>query len=449
VRSCQRRGVAIDLVLDRPRENRSQLVFTRIQGGREGIFWQYARTTRQARPGIRVPRRRASDLAHLTILIDTRERYPYKFTHQQAATERQALPAGNYGIAHDGEIVAVVERKSLHDLVRRLIDGQLTYALADMATIPRAAVVVEDRATPACSSSRTPSPRSSPSCSPRSPSATRPCRSTSPRPGRSPRSGPTGSSAPRSPTPRPKRLRCKADLERVMPVFVLIHSPLVGPTTWSAVARELERRGRQAVVPSLLGVAEAPAPQWRHVPEAVHDARSQVADPVVLIGHSGAGLLLPVIADTLSCEVIGLIFVDAFLPPASGDVRLLPSELVGPPAPTRQRPSVAAVVAMVRRGHDARARADAALRWSLEREMPRLPLSYFDASVPTPDGWAKRPCGYLLLSPDTYGESATRARNLGWPVADLPDAHHLTIVTDPVAVTDALLALETALAVAE
>jgi len=30
IRSCQRRGVAIDLVLDRPRENRSQLVFTRI-----------------------------------------------------------------------------------------------------------------------------------------------------------------------------------------------------------------------------------------------------------------------------------------------------------------------------------------------------------------------------------------------------------------------------------
>jgi hypothetical protein len=145
VRSCQRRGVAIDLVLDRPRENRSQLVFTRIQGGREGIFWQSARTTRQARPGIRVPRRRAAELAHLTILIDTRERYPYRFAHQQASTERRALPAGDYGIAHDGQIVAVVERKSLHDLVRRLIDGQLTYALADMAALPRAAVVVEDR----------------------------------------------------------------------------------------------------------------------------------------------------------------------------------------------------------------------------------------------------------------------------------------------------------------
>ena len=145
VRSCQRRGVAIDLVLDRPRENRSQLVFTRIQGGREGIFWQSARTTRQARPGIRVPRRRAAELAHRTILVDTRERYPYKFTQQQANTERRALPAGDYGIAHDDQIVAVVERKSLDDLVRRLIDGQLTYALADMATLRRAAVVVEDR----------------------------------------------------------------------------------------------------------------------------------------------------------------------------------------------------------------------------------------------------------------------------------------------------------------
>ena len=145
IRSCQRRGVAIDLVLDRPRENRSQLVFTRIQGGREGIFWQSARTTRQARPGIRVPRRRAAELAQITILVDTRERYPYKFTHQQASTERRALPAGDYGIAHENQIVAVVERKSLDDLVRRLIDGQLTYAIADLATIPRAAVVVEDR----------------------------------------------------------------------------------------------------------------------------------------------------------------------------------------------------------------------------------------------------------------------------------------------------------------
>jgi hypothetical protein len=55
VRSCVRRGVSVDLVLDRARENRSQFVFTTLKGGRRGIFWQSARTTRKTRPGLRLP----------------------------------------------------------------------------------------------------------------------------------------------------------------------------------------------------------------------------------------------------------------------------------------------------------------------------------------------------------------------------------------------------------
>ena len=47
VRSCVRRGAAVDLVLDRSRENRSQFVFTMARG-REVIFWQTARTAKQA-----------------------------------------------------------------------------------------------------------------------------------------------------------------------------------------------------------------------------------------------------------------------------------------------------------------------------------------------------------------------------------------------------------------
>jgi len=39
---CRRRGAAIDLVLDRPRRARSQLVFTQVKG-REAIFWQTQR----------------------------------------------------------------------------------------------------------------------------------------------------------------------------------------------------------------------------------------------------------------------------------------------------------------------------------------------------------------------------------------------------------------------
>ena len=53
VRSCTRRGAAIDLVLDRARENRSQFVMSFARGGRQAIFWQTQRTAKQARPRVR------------------------------------------------------------------------------------------------------------------------------------------------------------------------------------------------------------------------------------------------------------------------------------------------------------------------------------------------------------------------------------------------------------
>lgn len=145
VRACTRRGVAIDLVLDRPRENRSQFVFAKKRGGHDLILWQSARVVANARPGVRVPRKLASGQRDLVILVDTRERYAYRFSEQQATTERRALPSGDYGVEFDGEIVAVVERKSLGDLLSRLNDGKLAFDLAELATVARAAVVVDDR----------------------------------------------------------------------------------------------------------------------------------------------------------------------------------------------------------------------------------------------------------------------------------------------------------------
>ena len=144
VRACVRRGQAIDLVLDRARENRSQLVFTTIKG-REGIFWQSPKTARTAKPSVRIPARRASGLHDVAIAVDTRERYPYRFARQQATTYRRALPAGDYGVALDGAMVAVVERKGLADLASSLVDGSLGFALAELAALNHAAVVVEDR----------------------------------------------------------------------------------------------------------------------------------------------------------------------------------------------------------------------------------------------------------------------------------------------------------------
>ncbi len=145
VKSCIARGPAVDLVLDRGRENRSQLVFTRLKGGREAIFWQSPRTSKKARPGVRTPTARASGVGDLEIVVDSHERYPYRFASQQAVAVRGALPCGDYGVRRDGAIVAVVERKSLEDLAGSLVDGRLAGQLSELATVPRAAVVVEER----------------------------------------------------------------------------------------------------------------------------------------------------------------------------------------------------------------------------------------------------------------------------------------------------------------
>ncbi len=143
VLSCVKRGAAIDLVLDRGRHSRSQFVFGKARG-RDVIFWQTARTARQARPNVSVPNQRAAGQV-LEILIDTYEQYPWKFSAQQATTRRQPLTAGDYAVSHDGAVVASVERKSLTDLVSTITSGKLRYLLAALAELPSAALVVEDR----------------------------------------------------------------------------------------------------------------------------------------------------------------------------------------------------------------------------------------------------------------------------------------------------------------
>ena len=143
VRSCVRRGAAIDLVLDRGRENRSQIIITNARG-RQMIFWQTARTSKQARPAVSLPGARASGVADLEIAVDIRERYPFTFADRQATTRREPLKAGDYGLLVEGLLQATVERKSLADLVTSLTTGKLKFQLTELAAIPRAAVVVEE-----------------------------------------------------------------------------------------------------------------------------------------------------------------------------------------------------------------------------------------------------------------------------------------------------------------
>ena len=144
LRACTRRGAAIDVICDRGREQRSQIVFTRARG-RDVVFWQSPRTRKQSRPVVRVPTARAHGIAELEILVDAHERYAFTFAAQQARTTRRGLTCGDYAVALDGRIAAAVERKSIGDLVSSLTSGRLRYQLGELATLPRAAVVVEDR----------------------------------------------------------------------------------------------------------------------------------------------------------------------------------------------------------------------------------------------------------------------------------------------------------------
>ncbi|MDX6244577.1 MAG: hypothetical protein QOE76_2300 [Frankiales bacterium] len=144
LRVCERRGAAIDIVADRGREQRSQIVYTHARG-REMVFWQSPRTRKQSRPQVRTPTARAAGVAELEILVDAHERYPYTFGGQQTRTVKKALPCGDYGVTINGTLVAAVERKSLSDLMSSLTSGRLRYAMSELAGLPRAAVVVEDR----------------------------------------------------------------------------------------------------------------------------------------------------------------------------------------------------------------------------------------------------------------------------------------------------------------
>jgi len=140
VSSCVRRGAAIDLVLTRGNNKRSQFVSTTFRG-RGMILWQTPKVATSARPGLRIPYGRARAVG--MIYVDTRERYPYKFAGRGVDLARRTLPAGDYAVDLPDGSVAVVERRTLEGFSSSLTDATLNYAMAELATLRAAAVVVE------------------------------------------------------------------------------------------------------------------------------------------------------------------------------------------------------------------------------------------------------------------------------------------------------------------
>jgi hypothetical protein len=212
--------------------------------------------------------------------------------------------------------------------------------------------------------------------------------------------------------------------------LLLVPSPLVGPTSWVGVAAHLREHGEDALVVDT-GAPQQPA----DVVTAIIEAASGLSDPV-LVPHSNAGLYAPLLADRLG--VRATVYVDA--------------ALAGPGPDTAMAPP--GQLTILRGLADADGLLPPWTRWwddldgifpdptsleAVEQGQPRLPLSYFEARLPVPEGWSERPSAYLAFG-DTYADEIAFARAQGWPVTTMA-GQHLHALHDPQGVAAEVLRL--------
>ncbi|MEX2659008.1 MAG: hypothetical protein WD232_04880 [Acidimicrobiales bacterium] len=228
-----------------------------------------------------------------------------------------------------------------------------------------------------------------------------------------------------------------------MPAFVLVHSPLVGPATWTGVAEVLRARGDDVVVPSLVAATTTGPPFAAPAVEAVAAAvdAAGVEGPLVVAAHSGAGPLLPAIGEALGARVVCHLLVDAALP-MPGRARIselhpsfrgLLTGLVRPDGtlpPWHEWWGRGAIDGFV---------PDPDRRAQVVAELSPIPYALFEEPLPVVPGWPAAPCAYLRLS-ETYAVEEAAASGMGWPVTSVHGSH-LELVSAPARVAVAMLDL--------
>lgn len=229
------------------------------------------------------------------------------------------------------------------------------------------------------------------------------------------------------------------------PLLVLVTSPLLGPSSWSPLAHELARRGWQSAVPVDMTDPLGRRPYWERTVAGIERSLRAVPDdqPVVLVGHSGAGALLPAAAVAIPQPVVAYLLVDASLP-APGRSRLDSMADEGPTG-TAFATELASIL-------DAGGRysawtdadlapliPDAARRRRVLAELRPRGRDFWTEPLPAVGAPPDAPYAYLQFS-DAYTTAAERAQAMGWPVRHLPAGHFHHLV-DEQAVADALLEL--------
>jgi pimeloyl-ACP methyl ester carboxylesterase len=221
-------------------------------------------------------------------------------------------------------------------------------------------------------------------------------------------------------------------------LLALIHSPLLGPLTWTRTAAVLSARGISALLPELRDEPASRRPFWQQQAESAAQTLngSTGAQPVVLVGHSGAGTLLPAIRQAMGRPVAGYLFVDAGLPVA-GQTRL--STFGDQEASFRQFLTSGGRFPNWTLADLQEIVPDPALAGRLAADQRPRALSFWEEPIPVFSGWPDAPGAFLLFT-ETYRRAAGEARALSWPVREMA-AGHFHMLVDPEAVAEALLEL--------
>jgi pimeloyl-ACP methyl ester carboxylesterase len=95
-----------------------------------------------------------------------------------------------------------------------------------------------------------------------------------------------------------------------LPTFALVHGAFCSAATWELLIPELERRGHAAIAMDLpCDDPTAGCIQYAKTVEASLEGREE---PIVLVGHSLAGLTIPLVA--AARPIARLVFLAAFIP---------------------------------------------------------------------------------------------------------------------------------------
>jgi hypothetical protein len=224
--------------------------------------------------------------------------------------------------------------------------------------------------------------------------------------------------------------------------FLLVPSPLCGPSTWRPVAAELRARGLAGVVATLSDRGPEDEPPWRrHATSAVRALEPISLDRrIVLAGHSGAGPLLPVIASLMEHDLVGTLFVDAGIPKDGlSRIDLIAGEDPGLAEELRELLAADGVFPDWSDEDLREELPDTEDRTMVLEEVHPRGREFWEEPIPVPDGWPDNECAYLRLSAAYDGPTA-EARERGWPVRAL-DGRHFQLVSEPEAVAAEMLLL--------